>query len=110
MNDEERAAWLKAVAEDGSDWDDEYQGEVMELTRARLVELLNLDSEMLVSANHHAEAEALADLAKIVELTDTPIHWFAWHVSDIGTIRQCVVKVEPEEPKPLPADYWETGK
>ena len=77
------------------DWDIAYRGELMQLTRAELLDHLRYDATEFENANYHAEAQTFGQLVEAVEAlpADAPLGWFAWSVSDLGPLRRCLVSV-----------------
>jgi hypothetical protein len=76
-----------------SEWDASYTGEVMQLTKENLLDHLEWDAEQFTNANYHSESTALWELRDLIEKlpAETPLGWFAWSLSDLGSIRQCIV-------------------
>lgn len=82
--------------EELQEWDENYDGQLMVLTRPELVERMRYDADFnLVNANNHDEARALHGLANQIEsLPGHPgvkIGWFGWTIGDLGATRQCTL-------------------
>lgn len=82
-----------------SEWDAAYDGGDLVKTLWEMVDLMRSDAEYcLVDANHHESAASLHALADVIEANERkPIHvrvmWFAWHVDNLGPIRQVLVRL-----------------
>lgn len=72
------------------EWDRNYEGGPVKVTKAELLELMAFDAQCFEGANYHRECAGLVDLMEIVEKweEDPPIGKFAYSVGDLGAARE----------------------